>query len=213
MKRAPIRLNVLTVILLSVSSVCLFTSEVRSQITSVDDQIKDVSAEDYYYRDLKNLVEKYGCIVPYPDGTFRARSFLTRYEFASGFNSCLDRLMEFAAANGSGEIMIRKISGYQTLLSNGSRQTITSVSQFPDVSPTDWAFQSLQSLVERYSMVFGLPDGRFGGNELLTQAQFADYMNGVFSYDKVPGKREPLTRGDYAVYLNRSLDHALRDLH
>jgi len=37
---------------------------------------------------------------------------------------------------------------------------ITSVSQLSDVQPTDWAFQALQSLVERY-VIAGYPDSSF----------------------------------------------------
>ncbi|MHC5598642.1 MAG: S-layer homology domain-containing protein, partial [Nostoc sp.] len=36
---------------------------------------------------------------------------------------------------------------------------VTSVSQFSDVQPTDWAFQALQSLVERYGCIAGYPNG------------------------------------------------------
>jgi len=43
---------------------------------------------------------------------------------------------------------------------NGEPQ-VTSVSQLSDVQPTDWAFQALQSLVERYGCVTGYPDGTF----------------------------------------------------
>ncbi|MBD1842973.1 hypothetical protein H6F89_06020, partial [Cyanobacteria bacterium FACHB-63] len=35
---------------------------------------------------------------------------------------------------------------------------VTSVSQLSDVRPTDWAFQALQSLVERYGCIAGYPD-------------------------------------------------------
>ncbi len=35
---------------------------------------------------------------------------------------------------------------------------ITSVSQLSDIKPTDWAFQSLQSLIERYGCIAGYPD-------------------------------------------------------
>jgi len=38
---------------------------------------------------------------------------------------------------------------------------ITSVSQLSDVQPTDWAFQALQSLVERYGVIAGYPDSSF----------------------------------------------------
>ncbi|MGA7934101.1 MAG: hypothetical protein WCA35_11185, partial [Kovacikia sp.] len=34
---------------------------------------------------------------------------------------------------------------------------VTSVSQLTDVKPTDWAFQALQSLVERYGCIVGYP--------------------------------------------------------
>lgn len=35
---------------------------------------------------------------------------------------------------------------------------VTSVSQLSDIQPTDWAFQALQSLVERYGCIAGYPD-------------------------------------------------------
>ncbi|MGL6284540.1 MAG: hypothetical protein ACRC2J_19215, partial [Microcoleaceae cyanobacterium] len=38
---------------------------------------------------------------------------------------------------------------------------VTSVSQLSDVQPTDWAFQALQSLVERYGCIAGYPDGTY----------------------------------------------------
>lgn len=44
----------------------------------------------------------------------------------------------------------------------------TPVSQFSDVQPTDWAFQALQSLVERYGCVSGYPNGTFRGKRALS---------------------------------------------
>ena len=35
---------------------------------------------------------------------------------------------------------------------------VTSVSQLRDVSPTDWAYEALRSLVERYGCIVGYPD-------------------------------------------------------
>ena len=46
---------------------------------------------------LQSLVERYGCIAGYPDGTYRGNSALTRYEFAAGVNACLDRVNELIA--------------------------------------------------------------------------------------------------------------------
>lgn len=50
---------------------------------------------------------------------------------------------------------------------------VTSVSQLSDVQPTDWAFQALQSLVERYGCIAGYPDSTFRGNQSLSRYEFA----------------------------------------
>ncbi|MCC8456036.1 iron uptake porin, partial [Streptomyces rochei] len=50
-----------------------------------------------------------------------------------------------------------------------SMDQVTSVSQLSDVKPTDWAFQALQSLVERYGCIAGYPDGTYRGNRAMTR--------------------------------------------
>jgi len=42
---------------------------------------------------LQSLVERYGVIAGYPDGTYR-EIMMTRYEFAAGLNAALDRVNE-----------------------------------------------------------------------------------------------------------------------
>jgi hypothetical protein len=64
-----------------------------AQVTSVS-QLSDVQPTDWAFQALQNLVERYGCIAGYPDGTFRGNRSLTRYEFAAGLNACLDRVNE-----------------------------------------------------------------------------------------------------------------------
>lgn len=54
---------------------------------------------------------------------------------------------------------------------------VTSVSQLSDVQPTDWAFQALQSLVERYGCIAGYPDSNYLGNRALTRSEFAAGLN------------------------------------
>jgi porin len=54
---------------------------------------------------------------------------------------------------------------------------VTSVSQLTDVRPTDWSFQSLQSLVERYGCIAGYPNQTFRGNRVLTRSEFAAGLN------------------------------------
>jgi hypothetical protein len=61
------------------------------QITSVS-QLRDVEPTDWAFEALRSLVERYGCIVGYPDQTFRGDRALTRWEFAAGLNACLNTL-------------------------------------------------------------------------------------------------------------------------
>jgi hypothetical protein len=54
---------------------------------------------------------------------------------------------------------------------------ITSVSELTDVSPSDWAFQALQSLVDNYGCIQGYPDRTFRGSRALTRFEFAAGLN------------------------------------
>ena len=60
---------------------------------------------------------------------------------------------------------------------SNSMSQVTSVSQFSDVQPTDWAFQALQSLVERYGCIAGYPNATYRGNRALTRYEFAAGLN------------------------------------
>jgi Carbohydrate-selective porin, OprB family/S-layer homology domain len=68
-----------------------------AQVTSVS-QLSDVKPTDWAFQALQSLVERYGCIVGYPDRTYRGNRALTRYEFAAGLNACMDRVNELIAA-------------------------------------------------------------------------------------------------------------------
>lgn len=71
-------------------------NETMAQVTSVS-ELSDVQPTDWAFQALQSLVERYGCIAGYPDGTFRGNRALTRYEFAAGLNACLDRVNELIA--------------------------------------------------------------------------------------------------------------------
>jgi porin len=61
--------------------------------------------------------------------------------------------------------------------SSPSMNQVTTVNQLSDVQPTDWAFQALQSLVERYGCIAGYPDSTFRGNRAMTRYEFAAGLN------------------------------------
>jgi hypothetical protein len=60
---------------------------------------------------------------------------------------------------------------------NQTMAQVTSVSQLADLQPTDWAYQALQSLVERYGVIQGYPDHTFRGERGLTRFEFAAGLN------------------------------------
>lgn len=72
-----------------------------AQVTSVS-QLTDVRPTDWAFQALQSLVERYGCIVGYPDKTFRGNRAISRYEFAAGLNACMDRINELVGAGTAG---------------------------------------------------------------------------------------------------------------
>jgi hypothetical protein len=70
------------------------SADAVGQVTSVS-QLSDVRPTDWAFQALQSLVERYGCIAGYPDGSFRGNRAMTRYEFAAGLNACLDKVSQF----------------------------------------------------------------------------------------------------------------------
>jgi len=65
----------------------------QEQVTSIT-QFSDVQPTDWAYQALSNLVERYGCVAGYPNGTFAGKKAMTRFEAAALLNACLDRVTE-----------------------------------------------------------------------------------------------------------------------
>jgi len=71
-----------------------------AQVNNVS-QLSDVRPNDWAFEALRSLVERYGCIAGYPDGTFRGNRAMSRYEFAAGLNACLQQMERLIAGVGS----------------------------------------------------------------------------------------------------------------
>jgi hypothetical protein len=97
-------------------------SNAQDQVTNVT-QLRDVSPGDWAFEALRSLVERYGCIAGYPDGTYRGNRALSRYEFAAGLNACLnqvERLIQTSTADfvrkSDLETLQRLVSEFRTEL-------------------------------------------------------------------------------------------------
>ncbi|MFM7363334.1 MAG: iron uptake porin [Cuspidothrix sp.] len=95
-----------------------------SQVTSVS-QFTDVQTTDWAFQALQSLVERYGCIAGYPNGTFRGNRALSRYEFAAGLNACLDRVNELIATATADMVTKQDLAALQRLQEEFSAELAT----------------------------------------------------------------------------------------
>ena len=95
-----------------------------AQVTSVS-QLSDVQPTDWAFQALQSLVERYGCIAGYPDGTFRGNRALTRYEFAAGLNACLDRVNELIATATAQGVTREDLATLQRLQAEFATELVT----------------------------------------------------------------------------------------
>ena len=99
-------------------------NESQSQVTSVS-QFSDVQPTDWAFQALQSLVERYGCIAGYPNGTYRGNRALTRYEFAAGLNACLDRVNELIATATADMVTREDLATLQRLQEEFSAELAT----------------------------------------------------------------------------------------
>jgi predicted PhzF superfamily epimerase YddE/YHI9 len=103
-------------------------SVILGQVTSVS-QLSDVRPTDWAFQALQSLVERYGCIVGYPDKTFRGNRALTRFEFAAGLNACLDRVNELIAASTADLVKKEDLATLQKLQEEFATELATILAQ------------------------------------------------------------------------------------
>jgi hypothetical protein len=84
------------------------------QVSSVS-QLSDVQPSDWVFQALQSLIERYGCVVGYPNQTYQGNQALTRYEFAAGLNACFDRLNELIATGTTDLVTKSDLAVLQTL--------------------------------------------------------------------------------------------------
>ncbi len=91
---------------------------------------------------------------------------------------------------------------------------INSVSQLSDVQPTEWAFQALQFLVERYGVIAGYSDGTFRGNRTITRYEFATGLNAALNriHELIVARSANLISKEDLVILQRLQDEFAAEL-
>lgn len=90
------------------------SSDPMRQLTSVS-ALRDVQPTDWAFQALQSLVERYGCLVGYPNQTYRGHQAINRYEFAAGLNACLNRINELMQAGHANLLAREDLANLQAL--------------------------------------------------------------------------------------------------
>ena len=96
-------------------------------------------------------------------------------------------------AAGATDVNVAGVSDYASVSSDAvAAEQVTSITQFSDVYPTDWAYQALSNLIERYGCVAGYPNGTYRGNRAMTRFEAAALLNACL--DRVTEVTDELKR-------------------
>ncbi|CCH66179.1 Zinc-regulated outer membrane porin [Richelia intracellularis HH01] len=106
--------------------------EQNAQISSRR-KLSDVNPTDWAFQALQSLVERYGCIIGYPNNTYRGNRVITRYEFAAGLNACLERVNQLIATEAADMVnkedlaMLQRLQGEFSVEMAALREHINSL--------------------------------------------------------------------------------------
>ncbi|NEO92651.1 MAG: iron uptake porin, partial [Moorea sp. SIO3G5] len=96
-------------------------------------------------------------------------------------NSASESVIPYGDGETAEDDLMGPVTGVSQLngetVEDDSMEQVTNVSQLRDVSPGDWAYEALRSLVERYGCIAGYPNATFRGNRALTRYEFAAGLN------------------------------------
>ena len=77
---------------------------------------------------------------------------------------------------------------------------ITNVHQLRDVAPTDWAYEALRSLVQRYGCIAGFPNQTYRGSQILSRSEFAAGLNSCLNQiERLIASSERVLREDLEI--------------
>ncbi len=90
-------------------------------------------------------------------------------------------------------------------------EQINSVSQLRDVSPTDWAYEALRGLTDRYGCIAGFPNQTYRGSQALSRYEFAAGLNSCLNQiERLIASSEAVVREDIDT-IDRFYNQAIAD--
>ena len=113
-------------------------------------------------------------------------------------SNSLDRIPEVKnIKNGTADV---NHDPYPRSEASEGMEQITNVERLRDVAPTDWAYESLRSLVERYGCITGFPNQTYRGSQPLTRYEFAAGLNSCLNQiERLIASSETISEADLAI--------------
>ncbi|WP_293080611.1 S-layer homology domain-containing protein [Moorena sp. SIO4A1] len=154
-----------------------------SPATNVN-QLRDVSPGDSYYSDLRNLVETYGIIYPYEDGTFRPNRAMTRAELVDLEAKALTVIFKGLEATIQEQIELTKQMTEEEInqlaqnnqVCTSTEPSLRSFTLPDDVKKDNWYYKSYESigwLTGNDYLAFG---GKFEGARSVIRGEMAVFV-------------------------------------
>ncbi len=175
-----------------------------AQVTSVS-QLSDVQPTDWAFQALQSLVERYGCIAGYPDGTYRGNRALTRYEFAAGLNACLDRINELIATATTNLVSKEDLIAIAQLREQFAAELATLRGRIDvlEASTAELEANQFSTTTKLSGLVWANVTGAFAGEDVLLEstelappASFGGVVARRAARDAVTGRPVTATRTD-----------------
>ena len=99
---------------------------------------------------------------------------------------------------------------YEPDIPNDDLGQITNVNSLRDITPTDWAYSALRSLVDRYGCIAGFPNQTFRGSQPLSRYEFAAGLNSCLNQiERLIASNESVASEDLATLQRLEQDFAV----
>lgn len=80
--------------------------------------------------------------------------------------------------------------------------TINAIEQLQDIKPTDWSYEALRNLSDRYGCIGGFDDGTYKGEKNISRAEFAAGLNSCLNkIEGIIGNSNPIPQNDINTVL------------
>jgi hypothetical protein len=114
-----------------IRSIIAATAVVATTAPAMAAPLSDVQPTDWAYQAIVNLNTKYGCLVGFPNGTFRGGEPATRNQMAALVNHCLDNISAFQSAEDAKlAAALRATNGRVTALEVAAAQKAQGVGNY-----------------------------------------------------------------------------------